>query len=96
MSGEEAEIRFNFAKNVPSKEEREKCWAARDEFWKCMKSIYEHGPLVPGAPRPKVNYDKCRDLRRAYKSVCPRTWINVFDKQHGGFNEEDFEEQSEK
>lgn len=75
MSGEEAEIRFNFAKTVPSKDERERCWAARDEFWKCMKSIYDHGPLAPGAPRPKVNYDKCRDLRRAYKSVCPQTWV---------------------
>ncbi|VDO15555.1 unnamed protein product [Rodentolepis nana] len=92
MNGKETEVHFNFAKTVLSREEREACWAARDEFWKCMTTIYQHGPLAPGSPRPKLNYSKCRDLRKAYEAVCPRTWINVFDQKHGGFNEDDYKE----
>jgi cytochrome c oxidase assembly factor 6 len=50
------------------KAEREVCWKARDEFWKCMTANNEQ-------------MDSCKITRKAFQVQCPATWVAHFDRK---------------
>ncbi|KAL7060078.1 hypothetical protein AAHC03_010173 [Spirometra sp. Aus1] len=68
---------------APTREERQKCWDARDTFWKCIKSVYaDEKNKVPDELSATVKTAKCLKDRQAYEAVCPESWIKMFDRQH--------------
>lgn len=54
--------------SFPSKQEREKCWASRDLFWKCLDE-------APGGETPAQV--QCAKFREMYESTCPSQWVSV-------------------
>uniref|UniRef100_A0A803YEM0 Cytochrome c oxidase assembly factor 6 homolog n=2 Tax=Meleagris gallopavo TaxID=9103 RepID=A0A803YEM0_MELGA len=54
--------------SAPTMEERKACWAARDEFWRCLDGHTEDAP-------------QCEKLRRSFESLCPQQWVKYFDKR---------------
>lgn len=50
---------------APNQAERQKCWSARDEFWKCLDGN-EKEPL------------KCSEERTKFEGSCSRTWVSAF------------------
>jgi len=55
--------------SFPIKSEREKCWASRDELWKCMDA------------NKKDPSSACAQFRAAYESACPTQWVKHFDRK---------------
>ncbi|KAG8516659.1 Cytochrome c oxidase assembly factor 6 [Galemys pyrenaicus] len=54
--------------------ERQVCWGARDEYWKCLDEN-------------KEDSSQCKKLRSSFESSCPQQWypfsqqIKYFDKR---------------
>ena len=48
----------------PSKAERQKCWTARDDYWKCMDN--NNG-----------NADACKTLRKSLELYCSKQWVKI-------------------
>ncbi|XP_022379398.1 uncharacterized protein LOC111160528 isoform X2 [Enhydra lutris kenyoni] len=46
---------------APSMKERQACWGARDEYWKCLDEKAEDA-------------SQCEQLRSAFESRCPQQW----------------------
>ncbi|KAM9613022.1 cytochrome c oxidase assembly factor 6 homolog isoform 1-T1 [Trichechus inunguis] len=53
---------------APSMKERQACWEARDEYWKCLDERTEDA-------------SQCKKLRSSFESSCPQQWIKYFDKR---------------
>ncbi|XP_046944747.1 cytochrome c oxidase assembly factor 6 homolog isoform X1 [Lynx rufus] len=53
---------------APSMKERQACWGARDEYWKCLDENTEDA-------------SPCKKLRSSFESSCPQQWIKYFDKR---------------
>lgn len=53
---------------APTMKERQACWGARDEYWKCLDENTEDA-------------SKCKKLRSSFESSCPQQWIKYFDKR---------------
>ncbi|VFV32279.1 uncharacterized protein c1orf31 [Lynx pardinus] len=53
---------------APSMKERQACWGARDEYWKCLDENTEDA-------------SRCKKLRSSFESSCPQQWIKYFDKR---------------
>ncbi|XP_031993482.1 cytochrome c oxidase assembly factor 6 homolog isoform X1 [Hylobates moloch] len=53
---------------APSMKERQVCWGARDEYWKCLDENLEDA-------------SQCKKLRSSFESSCPQQWIKYFDKR---------------
>jgi hypothetical protein len=53
---------------APDKEERGKCWAAREAFFNCLD---EDPSLTP------ENCPPCEQLRDNLKSTCPPSWVEL-------------------
>ncbi|OWK07679.1 COA6 [Cervus elaphus hippelaphus] len=47
---------------APSMKERQACWGARDEYWKCLDENTEDA-------------SKCKKLRSSFESSCPQQWM---------------------
>lgn len=48
---------------APSMKERQVCWGARDEYWKCLDENTEDA-------------SQCKKLRRSFESSCPQQWVS--------------------
>lgn len=48
---------------APSMKERQLCWGARDEYWKCLDENTE-------------DTSKCKKLRSSFESSCPQQWVS--------------------
>ncbi|XP_027960254.1 cytochrome c oxidase assembly factor 6 homolog isoform X2 [Eumetopias jubatus] len=46
---------------APSMKERQACWGARDEYWKCLDENTEDA-------------SQCKKLRSSFESSCPQQW----------------------
>nr|CUU99151.1 hypothetical transcript [Hymenolepis microstoma] len=66
-------------KTIHIKENRDRCWAARDEFYTCVLDVQVQKMKRPFDP---IDYSQCREIRKRYRSVCPGTWIKLYDKRH--------------
>ncbi|XP_054417262.1 cytochrome c oxidase assembly factor 6 homolog isoform X1 [Pongo pygmaeus] len=53
---------------APSMKQRQVCWGARDEYWKCLDENLEDA-------------SQCKKLRSSFESSCPQQWIKYFDKR---------------
>ncbi|XP_017300119.1 cytochrome c oxidase assembly factor 6 homolog isoform X2 [Diaphorina citri] len=51
------------------KEERTKCWSARDKYWECLDSH-------------EGNADSCKEFRTSYEQFCPGQWVKHFDRRY--------------
>jgi cytochrome c oxidase assembly factor 6 len=49
--------------DLVSKEGREKCWFARDLYWKCLDDNENEGK-------------KCLKQRELFEKDCSKTWVN--------------------
>jgi len=48
---------------APNKAERQKCWAARDAFWKCLEESAD-------------NPTKCKTQRNVFEKSCSAQWAS--------------------
>lgn len=48
---------------APSMKERQVCWGARDEYWKCLDENTEDA-------------SQCKNLRRSFEASCPQQWVS--------------------
>lgn len=48
---------------APTMKERQVCWGARDEFWRCLD---EHAD----------DASRCQALRRSFEASCPQQWVS--------------------
>ncbi|PRP80497.1 hypothetical protein PROFUN_11719 [Planoprotostelium fungivorum] len=54
--------------NITSKEGRDLCWKARDEYHACLDANEENNAL-------------CQDKFKVYETVCTPTWLKHFEAQ---------------
>lgn len=54
--------------SFPTKEERKKCWGARDQYWDCL----DQNENKDGA---------CKEFRKVYENSCAAQWIKHFDRR---------------
>ncbi|XP_071441268.1 cytochrome c oxidase assembly factor 6 homolog isoform X2 [Hetaerina americana] len=54
--------------SFPTKDERKKCWDARDKYWSCLDGTSEEKEL-------------CLQLRKLYENSCPAQWVKHFDRK---------------
>lgn len=47
---------------APTKDEREKCWNARDSLWKCLDENND-------------DESKCTKFRKAFQKHCSKQWV---------------------
>lgn len=69
-----------FKKTAPNREERLKCWASRDDFWNCIKLVYNKNE-VPTDLTETVKIVQCKEKRSVYEASCPESWVSLID--HG-------------
>ncbi|CAH8449539.1 unnamed protein product [Schistosoma rodhaini] len=60
-----------------SKPEREKCWKSRDAFWECVIDVISKN----SEPDEELVRKQCSKQRKLYEEMCPRVWVNFFDKK---------------
>ncbi|XP_012593701.1 cytochrome c oxidase assembly factor 6 homolog isoform X1 [Microcebus murinus] len=53
---------------APTMKERQACWGARDEYWKCLDENTDDA-------------SQCKKLRSSFESSCPQQWVKYFDKR---------------
>ncbi|XP_055842888.1 cytochrome c oxidase assembly factor 6 homolog [Episyrphus balteatus] len=63
--------------SFPTKDERAKCWKARDDFWACLDTHAPGHQSTSGEAVPK----QCADLRKLYEKSCPSQWVKHFDRK---------------
>lgn len=61
----------------PVKEQRQKCWDARDQYWQCLDENAPEHQSTSGAPEPK----QCQQMRKLFQSNCPGQWVKHFDRK---------------
>lgn len=54
--------------SFPNKEERAKCWGARDKYWECLDSN-------------KSDDTQCKEFRKLYETSCSAQWVKHFDRK---------------
>lgn len=54
--------------SFPNKEERAKCWGARDKYWECLDSN-------------KSDDTQCKEFRKLYEISCSAQWVKHFDRK---------------
>ncbi|XP_037915920.1 cytochrome c oxidase assembly factor 6 homolog [Hermetia illucens] len=58
--------------SFPNKSDRERCWSARDEYWRCLDQHNVTDDKVP---------DQCKELRKLFEKNCPSQWVKHFDRK---------------
>lgn len=56
--------------SFPTKEERTRCWGARDKYWECLDKN-------EGANKDNV----CKEFRQLYEKSCTSQWVKHFDRK---------------
>ena len=50
--------------SFPKSEERQKCWAARDQYWQCLEKNDE-------------DKTKCTTQRTQFENSCVKQWVSM-------------------
>ncbi|XP_022901509.1 cytochrome c oxidase assembly factor 6 homolog [Onthophagus taurus] len=58
--------------SFPSREERAKCWGARDQYWECLDKN-QIGDSAKDGP--------CAQFRKMYEQSCSGQWVKHFDRK---------------
>ncbi|KAG7320122.1 hypothetical protein KOW79_015975 [Hemibagrus wyckioides] len=56
--------------SAPNSKQRQACWGARDELWKCLDLTQD-------------NTAACEKYRKEYEASCPAQWVKYFNKRRG-------------
>lgn len=56
--------------SFPTKEERSKCWGARDKYWECLD---KNGATEKDSV--------CAEVRKLFESSCSSQWVKHFDRR---------------
>lgn len=56
--------------SFPTKEERAKCWNARDKYWDCLE---KNGSDDKG--------NVCVEFRKVFEHSCSAQWVKHFDRR---------------
>lgn len=56
--------------SFPTKEERTKCWSARDKYWECLDK---------NGTSEKDN--TCTEFRKVFENSCKPQWVKHFDRR---------------
>ncbi|XP_056637968.1 cytochrome c oxidase assembly factor 6 homolog [Diorhabda carinulata] len=59
--------------SFPTREERSKCWAARDKYWECLDKNSS------ADKDEKTNV--CVEFRKLYEQSCTAQWVKHFDRK---------------
>ncbi|KAI0269084.1 cytochrome oxidase c subunit VIb-domain-containing protein [Russula aff. rugulosa BPL654] len=59
--------------NATSREDRSKCWEARDAYFSCLDTAEV---VVPG-----TEGSKCASQRNTYEHNCAKSWIDYFNQR---------------
>lgn len=60
--------------SFPTREERSKCWSARDKYWECLdKNKVQESPSKPQTV--------CSEFRKMYEQSCSAQWVKHFDRK---------------
>lgn len=63
------------------KEDREKCYAARDAYYKCADAAGSGTPGWTSQVSPgQLIHKKCAKKRAEYEKLCKGSWVKHFDK----------------
>ncbi|CAH1108392.1 unnamed protein product [Psylliodes chrysocephalus] len=60
--------------SFPTKEERTKCWSARDQYWECLDKN-----SVKSGDTKDINV--CAEFRKMYEQSCSAQWVKHFDRK---------------
>lgn len=52
------------AMSAPNQKERQQCWAARDEYWKCLDGH-------------SGDRTKCQNVRKKFEESCSKSWVII-------------------
>lgn len=63
--------------SFPDKSKRQKCWDARDEYWKCLDKNSPDYSATSGQEGPS----ECLKLRKLFETGCPAQWVKHFDRK---------------
>lgn len=63
--------------SFPDKAEREKCYAVRNNYWKCLDQRAPTYIPYSGADEPEV----CREFRNLYEAGCRKQWLDHFEQR---------------
>ncbi|KAK9883595.1 hypothetical protein WA026_001770 [Henosepilachna vigintioctopunctata] len=55
--------------SFPNKEDRQRCWGARDKYWDCLDKVGED------------EKSPCGELRKLYENFCSTQWVKHFDRK---------------
>ncbi|KAK4886751.1 hypothetical protein RN001_003022 [Aquatica leii] len=58
--------------SFPTKEDRETCWGARDNYWTCLDKNNQTESVKDGP---------CAELRKLYEISCSSQWVKHFDRK---------------
>lgn len=58
--------------SYPTREERAKCWDARDHYWQCLDENN-----LPDAAKN----GPCVEFRKIYEKSCSAQWVKHFDRK---------------
>ncbi|KAK3544933.1 hypothetical protein QTP86_029218 [Hemibagrus guttatus] len=54
--------------SAPNSKQRQACWGARDELWRCLDLNQD-------------NTAACEKYRKEYEASCPAQWVKYFNKR---------------
>ncbi|CAH1285533.1 unnamed protein product [Diabrotica balteata] len=61
--------------SFPTREERAKCWGARDQYWDCLDKNSS------AAKDQKDKNNVCAGFRKVYEESCSAQWVKHFDRK---------------
>ncbi|KAJ3753142.1 cytochrome oxidase c subunit VIb-domain-containing protein [Lentinula raphanica] len=61
--------------NALTREDRKKCWEARDSYFSCLDNA---GVLKPG---DETKAGACSSENKAYEQNCAKSWIEYFNQR---------------
>ncbi|KAK2159341.1 hypothetical protein LSH36_154g01022 [Paralvinella palmiformis] len=61
---------------APTKNERQKCWDARDNFWNCLTENND-------------NESKCTEFKKVFEAQCTKQWAKYFMRRRSYLQYED-------
>lgn len=54
--------------SFPTKEQRAKCWGAKDKYWECLDTNDGQDSV-------------CKEFRKLYENSCSGQWVKHFDRK---------------
>ncbi|KAI8147697.1 cytochrome c oxidase, subunit VIb [Fennellomyces sp. T-0311] len=63
----------------PTRQERQKCWKLRDEYFACLDSVSIIDPTIVENDPQKAK--DCLEKKSKYEDGCMASWVEYFNKR---------------